>query len=272
MKIQRTLNLAKRPVGRQSEPNPPKPERETTVADLREAVRDLKTDLLNGKPTETIDRNPYSNLSQQQALSAVAGVEHTLSDVIWPEFSRLTLGGSRSESSISLRNAHSGLDWAAKNLYRSSLKRAGIGALSLTAGAAALAGGYTIPGFLGVLAGGGFGMGAGFAYADATKASGYAENIKEWQQALNPEDPIPNQPPTDGALGRVGKGMGGALAGMGLTALTLSAPLSLAILGFGVEDKLAIQAFELASVAGGLAGGLASAAMPPGKNWYIPDV
>lgn len=69
------------------------------------------------------------------------------------------------------------------------------------------------------------------------------------------------------ALSRLGKGVGGTVAGTLFSGLLFSLPLSLAP-AMGAEVRTAVGVYTGVVAACGLAGGLASAAMPPGKDWY----
>lgn len=71
----------------------------------------------------------------------------------------------------------------------------------------------------------------------------------------------------DSGLNKLGRGIGGGIAGSMFSGLLLSLPLSLAP-AFGIETQTALNAYGVAVLTAGVAGGLASAAMPPGQNWY----
>ena len=68
-------------------------------------------------------------------------------------------------------------------------------------------------------------------------------------------------------LNRLGKGIGGGIAGAAFSGLLLSLPLSLAP-ALGADVQSALNVYKAAVLTAGVAGGLASAAMPPGENWY----
>jgi predicted lipid-binding transport protein (Tim44 family) len=68
-------------------------------------------------------------------------------------------------------------------------------------------------------------------------------------------------------LNRLGKGVGGGVAGTLFSGLLLSLPLSLAP-ALGADTQTALTVYSAACLTLGVAGGLASAAMPPGKDWY----
>lgn len=89
--------------------------------------------------------------------------------------------------------------------------------------------------------------------------------------AASPQDQLPGDSVTlsqgDSGLRRLGRGVGGAIAGTLFSGLLLSLPLSLAP-ALGAETQTAVKVYTGAVVALGLAGGLASAALPPGENWY----
>jgi len=96
-------------------------------------------------------------------------------------------------------------------------------------------------------------------------------------RAAQPAAPQPAITPTDSftfsgqsehsGLSRIGKGVGGGVAGALFSGLLLTLPLSLAP-ALGVETQSALAAYKVAVLTAGVAGGLASAAMPPGKDWY----
>jgi FtsH-binding integral membrane protein len=85
------------------------------------------------------------------------------------------------------------------------------------------------------------------------------------QSGLMPQDNFTFS--SHSGLSRLGKGVGGGVAGTLFSGLLFSLPLSLAP-AFGVETQSALAVYKAAVLTAGVAGGLASAAMPPGKDWY----
>jgi predicted lipid-binding transport protein (Tim44 family) len=86
--------------------------------------------------------------------------------------------------------------------------------------------------------------------------------------------PRPQAEPTDNftfseqsGMRRLGKGVGGGIAGTLFSGLLLSLPFSLAP-SLGLDVQTALNTYRATVLTLGVAGGLASAAMPPGKDWY----
>lgn len=71
----------------------------------------------------------------------------------------------------------------------------------------------------------------------------------------------------DRPIYRLGRGFGGAVAGSLFGGLLLTLPLSLGP-ALGVEKSTVLSAYGAAVLTCGVAGGLASAVMPPEENWY----
>ena len=95
--------------------------------------------------------------------------------------------------------------------------------------------------------------------------------------SLTQPEPTTNSTPTDTftfssstgneKLTRLGKGVGGAVAGTLFSGLLLSLPFSLGP-ALGVDPQTTLSTYRATVLTLGAIGGLSSAAMPLDKNWY----
>lgn len=94
--------------------------------------------------------------------------------------------------------------------------------------------------------------------ASQPKANPSTENVTDSFSFSSASEPM---------IHRAGRGFAGALAGSAFSGLLLSLPLSLAP-AMGAEVSTAVNVYKAAVLTCGVAGGLASAIMPPEDNWY----
>lgn len=109
-------------------------------------------------------------------------------------------------------------------------------------------------------------------------ASGIRTQQMQKKSLVQPQtQPATNSAPTDTftfssssnseGLTRLGKGVGGAVAGTLFSGLLLSLPFSMGP-ALGVDAQTTLSAYRATVLTLGAIGGLSSAAMPLDKNWY----
>lgn len=107
-------------------------------------------------------------------------------------------------------------------------------------------------------------------------ASGIRTQQMQRKSLIKPQ-PTTDSTPTDTftfssssnseGLTRLGKGVGGAVAGTLFSGLLLSLPFSMGP-ALGVDAQTTLSAYRATVLTLGALGGLSSAAMPLDKNWY----